>query len=189
MWVRATREGAEHDAAQVWFDPGSERVELGDDLFMYADTQIRVRGWEHDIDINISVHDGRLIADRVDVRRHAGSPPVTSEVFRRLPVQMLVTNAANAVHYGGESVDSSAAFKAAWPTHPEAEYVARHGLDDETLRVVARVYRVAYLVGQSPVKTIENLLKVPRSTAGRWVAAARGRGFLSEARGPGKAGG
>ena len=65
---------------------------------------------------------------------------------------------------------------------------ARHGYDDETLRIVARIYRVAYLVGDPPTKKVENVLDLPRSTAGRWVAAARGK-YLAESRGPGKAGG
>ena len=67
--------------------------------------------------------------------------------------------------------------------------VARHGLDDESLRIAASIYQVAYLIGDPPTRKVETLLDLPRSTAGRWVTEARKRGYLSAARGPGKAGG
>ena len=39
-----------------------------------------------------------------------------------------------------------------------------------------------------PDKGIEEMLKLPRSTAGRWIAAAREAGYLGHSEGMGKAG-
>jgi hypothetical protein len=58
---------------------------------------------------------------------------------------------------------------------------------DEHLRQVAELYRAALKQGDPPTQTIANALHVARSTAARWVAAARGRGLLGAAT-PGRAG-
>ena len=189
MWITIRRlDGDERVLAG--YDTASPRVDLGDDLFIHEDVRVGVRGWGHDVDVRIVVVDGRLAAGEVTVGRHEGGGPVTSEALRGIPVGRLVKRAGGAVQHVRERHDSGGTTVGpAWPSEEEGAYVARHGLDDDTLRIVARVYRVAYLIGDPPTKKVEALLELPRSTAGRWVAAARERGYLSEARGPGKAGG
>jgi len=182
------RAGYDAASAQVDLDDAAQ-VALGDDLFMYADTRVAVRGWTHDVDVRVGVVEGRLAATHVEARQRDDGPPVTGEVLREVPVARLVNYAKHTVkvrrpHEGGGYESGPA-----WPSVEEGEYVARHGLDDETMRIVARAYRVAYLIGQPPTKTVERLFDLPRSTAGRWVAAAREHGYLSASRGPGKAGG
>lgn len=177
--------------ALAGYDSDSEKVDLGDDLFMYADTRVRTHNTQHVIEVRVGVHAGRLAADEVSVRRRDGDAydPVTSEVLRSIPVAKLVRYAAATVqHVMERRDDGSTTTGPAWPQETEFEGVTL-GLNDPTLRIVARIYRVAYMLGDPPTRQIERLLLVPRSTAGRWVAAARQREFLSESRGPGKAGG
>ena len=50
-------------------------------------------------------------------------------------------------------------------------------------------YRYGYAVSYNPTKDVEEMLKLPRSTAGRWIAAAREAGYLGPSDGMGKAGG
>jgi hypothetical protein len=67
--------------------------------------------------------------------------------------------------------------------------VAEHGPTDRALRWVAHLYRYGYAVSYNPTKAVEETLKLPRSTAGRWIAAARTAGYLAPSEGMGKAGG
>ncbi len=54
-------------------------------------------------------------------------------------------------------------------------------LTDENLRQVADLYRAAVKRGDPPTQTVADQMHVRRSTAGRWVAAARQRGVLGPA--------
>jgi hypothetical protein len=174
----------------VTYDSSSELLDLGDGLRIHADVRVMVRGWSHDVDLAVVVADGRLVADRVRVSRREGGDPVTSEALRNIPVARLVHAAVGAVrHVREEYPGGGLSLGPAWPSKEEGAYVAKHGLDDDSLRIVARVYRVAYLIGDPPTKQVERLFSLPRSTAGRWIAAARQRGYLGESAGPGRAGG
>jgi hypothetical protein len=54
-------------------------------------------------------------------------------------------------------------------------------LTDDNLRQVAELYRVAVEHGAPPTQTVADQMHVARSTAARWVGAARKRGFLGPA--------
>lgn len=69
-----------------------------------------------------------------------------------------------------------------------ATFTAEGPLPD-VLKVVALIYRLAYLTGQHPTRAVQRRLQLPRSTAGRWIAQARERSLLRESRGERKAGG
>ncbi len=66
--------------------------------------------------------------------------------------------------------------------------ITGRGPTDEALRFVALAYRLAYALGEAPTKGVMERLKLPRSTAGRWVMRARERGYLGPTT-PGAAGG
>jgi len=188
MWI-TVKDPDDHSNASARYNAFSEHVELGDDLFMYADTRVSTHSRHNVIELRVGVHDGRLVADEVSVRRRDDCPPVTSEMLRAIPVARLVRYAAATVQHVVSRGEGGAMMVApAWPHETEWANV-RWGLNDETLRIVARIYRVAYLLGDAPTKTVQTMLDQPRSTVGRWIAAARQRGFLSESRGAGKAGG
>ncbi len=145
----------------------------------------------YDVVIVVVPAAGRLVARSVEVRQRDDGPPVTGEAIRAVPVAGLVRQASGHVL----SVDS---------THPDgqAHQLSRRTIDkagverlrqagptDETLDWVAYIYRLALMLGTPPTGTVERDLELPRSTAGRWVAMARERGFLGQSEGPGKAGG
>lgn len=67
--------------------------------------------------------------------------------------------------------------------------VAEQGSTDRALRWTAHFYCYGYAVSHNPTKGVEEMLKLPRSTAGRWIAAAREAGYLGSSEGMGKAGG
>lgn len=61
------------------------------------------------------------------------------------------------------------------------------GPTDRTLRWVAHLYRLGVALGEPPTKTVQEAFALPRTTAVRWVMAARNRQFLGAAE-VGKAG-
>lgn len=171
------------------YETGSERVPLGDDLFIYADTQVHVRGWTHDVDLHIGVIQGRLACVKLVVTNLGEGTPITSAGLRELAVADLVRHAGDAVLHIRETADNGAMrVGTALPNESEAEFVAEHGFCDESLRIAARVYRVAYLIGDPPTKAVEQVLGLTRASAARWVSVARQRGYLGRTV-PGKAGG
>lgn len=79
------------------------------------------------------------------------------------------------VRWGGRD-----AMGAVMKAHEQAVRAPRRGsrIADAQLRTVASVYREALRTGAPPAEAVKDELGVPRSTAGRWVAEARRRGFL-----------
>jgi hypothetical protein len=67
--------------------------------------------------------------------------------------------------------------------------VTQYGPTDRALRWVAHLYRYGLAVSYNPTKAVGESLKLPRSTAGRWIGAARSAGHLGPSEGVGKAGG
>ena len=69
---------------------------------------------------------------------------------------------------------------------PKLERPAGRHLDDDFYRRVADAYRAAVANGLPPSKTLAADSDTPAGTVNRWIAAARGRGYLPPAT-PGKA--
>lgn len=152
-----------------------------------------VRGF--DVDVEAIVQHGRLVAREVCIRQREGGPPVTNEAIRSVPVAALLTTAATYVleiERSGQLVTAADPYVLrtgpVWPSDELVKQVRELGPTAEVLRMVANLYRVALLTGQPPTVAVEKTLALPRWTAGRWIAAARDRGFLGPAEGPGKAG-
>ncbi len=170
-----------------------EYVTVAPGLVMPAAVTVKaedVRGY--DVDVDVVVAEGRLVAREVRVRQRDDGPPVTGEAIRGVPLAGLVRQAAqHALEYeqSGEGDDTLTRFSPAWITPATAERLREIGPTMESLRTVATLYRIALMTGQPPTTTVEKSLGLPRSTTGRWVALARERGFLDVAEGPGKAGG
>jgi hypothetical protein len=58
---------------------------------------------------------------------------------------------------------------------------ARRGLSDDMLRIVVDDYKTLIADGEPhPIKALANLRSVDKSTASRWVTAARRRGLLEQ---------
>lgn len=63
--------------------------------------------------------------------------------------------------------------------HQVARAFAQEGPTDDALRHLAHVYRVHMLIGEAPTKGVQEAFGLARSTATRWLAKARERGFLA----------
>lgn len=74
------------------------------------------------------------------------------------------------------------------PPDPDtAERIRRQGPTDESLRMVAAIYRHALASDARPTRAVQTALRLPRSTTGDWIRLARQRGFLPPSAGRGKA--
>lgn len=141
------------------------------------------------VEVEVVPDAGRLVAQEVRVTRLPGGPAVTGEAIRAVPVAMLTKCAAGYVVQvtdHGDHIEMSGG-RTLYPKI--AERLRENGPTTETLEWVAYLYRVALLVGDPPTKAVETVLGIPRSTAGRWVAAAREHELLGRSEGAGKAGG
>ena len=143
----------------------------------------------HDVEVLVVVDDGRLSAREVVVRQVDDGPPVTSEALRLVPVATLVQWAGRHLRHVRSVREGQVVLDAGPADETEFARAKQQGMTDETLQLVARTYRVAVLMGRPPVRVIEEWFELPRSTAGRWVTAARKRGYLEPAAGPGRIGG
>jgi hypothetical protein len=116
---------------------------------------------------------------------------VTGTLLRTVPVETYVKRARNLVALelafrpdGSVDVERAAAHGAKGLRELEEAYEhrakPRRGarLPDPFLRQVADVYRDALGAKRPPTKEVMLQLHTSRSNAGRWVAEARGRGFL-----------
>jgi hypothetical protein len=145
-----------------------------------------------DVELDLSLKNGRLVVEELRARPNANGIAVTTESLRAVRVAELMRFAVNlvwrAIEDGpdGEIVHRPA--RTQLFSKVDLDYVTEHGLTDRTLRLVADVYRAGYLTGNQPTKLVETWLEQPRSTVIRWIAAARERGYLGESEGPGKAG-
>lgn len=144
-----------------------------------------------DVAVTVVPSDGRLVARSVEVRQRDGGPPVTGEVIRRVPVASLVRQAGGWVNFVEKFHPNGrpAVMKRRMIDKEGVDRLRQAGPTDEALDWVAYVYRVALVLGNPPTGSVENVFELARSTAGRWVALARERGFLGKAEGAGKAGG
>ncbi|MDQ3464937.1 MAG: hypothetical protein M3500_09655 [Actinomycetota bacterium] len=141
----------------------------------------------YDVEVGIAFDGSRYVVQRIAVQQRDGGPPVTTESLRDIPVAGLLRTLMPSLLWKlTEHPDGSSTLSEldGW-----SEDTTRHGPTDEALGLVAQIYRMAYICGDRPTKAVEDNLNLPRSTAGRWVALARERGFLGPAEGPGKAGG
>jgi hypothetical protein len=113
---------------------------------------------------------GRYEADDLRVTRRDGRE-VTGEILRTIPVaKILHDGVMKSLHLGRALLNAH--------VHPPTD-LSKAGPTDETLRWASFVYRMAMLSGDAPTQAVADNLKVPRSTAGRWVTRARDRGHLS----------
>jgi hypothetical protein len=169
------------------------RVAVGPGLTMPATVTVTaedVHGYDVEVVVaaeTVAEH-GRLVAREVRIRQRDGGPPVTGEAIRAVPVAALTHYAATHL-WVAEQKGGHVEEKLLRMNDELAARLREAGPTTETLKWVAHLYRVGLLTGSPPTVGVEQTLNVPRSTAGRWVAMARRRGFLGAAEGPGKAGG
>ena len=125
---------------------------------------------------------------------------VSGDVLRRLPVGRLLAEAVAAAAFSvedrgwtieregaervGQAIDLAPTERAAlYERYVRGARRPRRGspLTDSNLRQVADLYRAALDRGDPPTQTVADAMHVARSTAARWVAAARERELLGPA--------
>lgn len=136
----------------------------------------------YDLELHTVYEAGRVICDRLTVTRRPGGPSVTTEGLRKIPIAGLVRDGLESTRLPFREYVFAAEQTAPVDRRPTA------GPTEEDLRAVADSYRAAYATGAPPTRAVMSRLKLPRSTASRWIALARKRGLLGPAT-PRKAGG
>jgi Family of unknown function (DUF6214) len=120
---------------------------------------------------------------------------LTTDALRRIPLARMakeaVAEAARSytpVEPGGEPIfrlisTPRDAHEAFYESYVGTAREPRRGspITDDNLHEVARVYREATKRGDPPTQAVASAMHVARSTAARWVTAARSRGFLGPA--------
>jgi len=143
----------------------------------------------YDVQVEVEPARGRLVAVSVEVMQRRDGPAVTGEALRSVPVAAL-TKEASAHLMPFKQKDGYVEMGGGRVLTPEVvDGIHEAGPSQRSLEWVAYLYQLAVLRGDPPTKTVETALRLPRSTAGRWVALARREGHLGPAEGPGKAGG
>ncbi len=142
----------------------------------------------YDVEVEVVPQGGRLAAMEVRVRQREDGPPVTGEAIRSVPVASLVKQAASHLMSIDSTKDGVTSMSGRRLTEEVAGRLRSRGPTDEALEWVAYLYRLSVAMGEPPTRTVEQALELPRSTAGRWVALARQRGFLGQTE-SGRAGG
>jgi hypothetical protein len=160
--------------------------EVGGGLFRAAvPTTVTVETTDEDpepLDFNLvmdlDVIDERLVCVRCEVSARPGGPPVTAEAMRRIPVARFLRQAA-ASGFTVVEVDPTdpATLR---PFVPPQHDFADHGMTDDVLRDVARLYHWSLVVGEPPLGLLERDYGVPRGKASRWIATARRRGYVKD---------
>lgn len=151
-------------------EPAGEPVDIGDGWTVPSGITIRVDDHGgHDVELAAEYRpdSGKYEAAAVTVRRR--DVEVTGEVLRLVPVAGLLR----------EGVVAVALQPLADLPMPHPRDVAAQGPTDDTLRWVARAYRLAVLLGDPPTRRVSDALGIPRSTASSWATRARDRGFLT----------
>jgi hypothetical protein len=135
----------------------------------------------YDIKITVTFEAGRFCCEELTCHRKPGGPPVTTERIREIPVALIVRRLAQEnlirVEETEPGIYHGTPFQ--WKGLRKA---AEQGPTDETLKGVALLYRFAYACGLPPTKAVTDELKLPRSTASRWIALAREHGYLGTTR-------
>ncbi|MDT0309269.1 hypothetical protein RM780_20225 [Streptomyces sp. DSM 44917] len=128
------------------------------------------RAGEQDIRITAEFNEasGRYECRSLTVTAREGGE-VTGEVLRAVPV-------ATVMRDGVLSALQSITLLAAGPI---PEDITEGGPTTRALEWVARLYRMALVLGEPPIPAVAAGLDLPKSTASRWITRARDRGFLT----------
>lgn len=136
------------------------------------------------VEMTIDIVAGRLsctslTVDRLDLE--PGTPVVSGETLRRVPVASYVEQAAAWLDIVREVVPKpdGRGVEAVRFREPPADF-ARGGMTAESLEDFARAYAFLQLTGAKPSGVLLDAYGMPRATSSRWLATARRRGILVE---------
>jgi hypothetical protein len=141
------------------------------------------------LDIRYDSQRGRYVCQ--EFRAVPGTGLVTTDALRRVTIAELIRTSLLAAGDDGQPVVrglENPDGQEPWGLTPPDD-VTVYGPTDRALQWTAHFYRLGYAVAHNPTKLVEQALDLPRSTIGRWIAAAREAGYLGPSEGVGKAGG
>ena len=127
---------------------------------------------------------GRLLCASLTCTPKSDGEEVTGEGLRTIPVAGLIRAGVQGYLFRVTKVGRTTRMAPA--ILPSLE--VSEGPTDEALEWVAIVYRLAHATKFNPTKAVTEALRLPRSTAARWVMSARTKGLLGPTT-EGKAGG
>ena len=153
-------------------EPTGPTIDIGDGWKVPSRLTVAVDHGEFAVRIEADYRDasGRYEVAAVTVSR-LGDDEVTGLALRQIPVAGIlrqgvaevVLNQSGAMHH----------------LDPHPRNLAAQGPTDETIRAVARIYRLATLLGDPPAQRVAETLGVSRGTASNWAIRARDRGLLT----------
>lgn len=133
------------------------------------------------IELEIEVRDRRAACAAVSVRRQDAGP-VTTRDLRKLPLTHYLALASGAAAMRGAVGEGIVTLEPAvgemTVERADVQRLGRRRVDDDCLRKTAEVYRNA---NRAPREAVIEYFRVSASTAARYIAAARARGYLGEA--------
>lgn len=133
----------------------------------------------YDIEIRAEWSEKEFEYEIADLRlnRTKGSPAITGESLRSVPVQALLRRALEAL-IQVEIDDGSAISMLSVLDDEMARDVASRGPKPETLLWTARVYQAARIRLEPPTREVTRVFGIPHRTASYWIRLARDRGIL-----------
>lgn len=132
-----------------------------------------------DVTIEARYDGGEFQVHRLTASSAPDGEFVTTEALRKVPVGRILQQALEKLVVEGEwrsgLVD--------WGPGGVRLHTRPKGPDEDALLTVAVLYRFAHMVGVPPTAYVAETLRLPKSTAGRWVGLARKSGHLGPALG------
>jgi hypothetical protein len=176
-------------------EPDTGRCDIGDGVEIPHKVRViaeSVSGYRVSLSARYDDAVGRYLVASIAVETEDGHE-VTGEALRKIPVAKIareglgaalrrtlfpVVLVASSDEDSGSAADdlqSSVSIRSDGGSERDVTWLVR----ESKLRTIARVYRIALLIGDAPTQAVAQYLDVPRSTAGRWVMRARDRGVLT----------
>jgi hypothetical protein len=179
------------DTIETRVDEAAGQAEVFPGVVIWKATEFRgTSSTGHDFEARVELREGRL--GIVEFRQRGADPlrPVDAVSLREVPVAHLVRHAFMPVR--AANMSGSAAFDPhlgmGVTNAGELQRLAQDGSTDETLRMVAKLYTVAFVMREKPVQVVSKAFRIAPTTARSWVTRARAKGHLGPAGGPGRAG-
>lgn len=159
------------------------KIDLPEGLSLPRSVRVKISGdvddelLPFDGDAILRFQHGRLEVTSLTLRQLADGPPIRGERLRQIHRVLIrtVLNILQPIPLDSRAGQPLLAVFAGWE---DVKSIIEGGPSEDALRLVASAYRLSYVAGDPPAKSVQSLLGIPRSTVGRWIMLARKRGFL-----------
>lgn len=160
------------------------KIDLPEGLTLPRSVRVKISG---DIDDELLPFDGdavlrfqhgRLEVTSLTLRQVSdGGPPIRGDRLRQIHRVLIQTvlHILQPIPLDSRAGQPLLAVFAGWE---DVKSIIKDGPTEDALKLVASAYRLSYVAGDPPAKSVQSLLGIPRSTVGRWIMLARKRGFL-----------